>query len=150
MNRIILGALGLSALLIAGSATANPATKLAQLETKLDRLTTYFDANCDTDALSSQCKRVEKSMAKITDDMNALNQAITQKLQEGMGDSSGGKEANLLNRQYKILLQRLNKIETTVEQLEASDDPDKDAKIRGLETQLTLLQRRLLSLQNQM
>ena len=89
-------------------------------------------------------------MAKITDDMNALNQAITQKLQEGMGDSSGGKEANLLNRQYKILLQRLNKIETTVEQLEASDDPDKDAKIRGLETQLTLLQRRLLSLQNQM
>lgn len=158
MKPMLFAALSVSVLVLSGTASANPAAKLAQLETKLDRLTTYFDANCDPDALTPQCKRVEKSVSRIGEELTKLGEVISVALRDSIEVSTSNagnsgtksKEASLLTRQYNILLARLNKIETFIERLEASDDPKKESKIRGLETQLTLVRSRLLSLQSQM
>ena len=65
MKNILKVSLGLTAFALASPAAANPAAQVSKLETKLDRLINYFDANCDEDALTPKCKRVEDSILRL-------------------------------------------------------------------------------------
>ena len=150
MKKLLFAVLSVSAFGISNTASANPAAKLAQLETKLDRLVTYFNDNCDEAALTPQCKRVDKTVKRIGAEIETIGETINAVLDQGKASKATSKEGNLLKRQYEILLVRLQKIENKIEKIEASEDPQKDAKLKGLETQLTLVRSRLLSLQMQM
>ena len=149
MKQKLSGALGVVALLIASTAHANPAASISKLENKLDRLSHYFDANCDEDALTPKCKRVEASIIRIGGEIERPKEAVSVNLRTSASVATNGEDPTILERQYSILHVRMEKIMTFIERLEASDDPQKEAKIKGLNAQLDLVRNRLLQLQIQ-
>lgn len=149
MKQKLSGALGVVALLIASTAHANPAASISKLENKLNRLSHYFDGNCDEDALTPKCKRVEASIIRIGGEIERLKEAVSVNLRTSASVATNGEDPTILERQYSILHVRMEKIMTFIERLEASDDPQKEAKIKGLNAQLDLVRNRLLQLQIQ-
>ena len=53
----------------------------------------------------------------------------------------------MTDRQFEILQVRMKKIEAFMVRLEQSDDPQKAVKLKALQTQLDLVQSRMLQLQ---
>ena len=147
MKHILNASVGLVALVLAGTAGANPAAEISKLETKLDRLINYFDANCDEDALTPQCKRVEKSILRIDKELNEAKEAVSVSLLTSASVAVDGSTPSMLDRQFEILQVRMQKIENFMERLEGSDDPQKEAKLNALQTQLDLVRTRMLQLQ---
>lgn len=147
MKRPFFASLALASLFIGANAHANPAVEISKLETKLDRLSGYFEANCDEDALTPQCKRVEKSILRIGKEIEQAKQAVSVSLRTTANVTADGREPSLIDRQFDILQARMRKIEKFMERLEGSDDPQKDAKLKALQTQLDLVRSRLLQLQ---
>lgn len=147
MKHIFNASVGLVALVLAGTASANPAAEISKLETKLDRLINYFDANCDEDAPTPQCKRVENSILRIDKELKEIKEAVSVSLRTSASVSVDGSTPSMLDRQFEILQVRMEKIENFMERLEVSDDPQKEAKLNALQTQLDLVRSRMLQLQ---
>ena len=147
MKNILKMSLSLTAFALASSAAANPAAQISKLETKLDRLINYFDANCDEDALTPKCKRVEDSILRLDEEIQHAKEAVSVSLRTTASVSVDGGTPSMIDRQFEILQVRMKKIENFMQRLEASNDPQKDAKLKALQTQLDLVQSRMLQLQ---
>ncbi|MGB1160614.1 MAG: hypothetical protein ACPG40_05325, partial [Alphaproteobacteria bacterium] len=147
MKNILKMSLSLTAFALASSAAANPAAQISKLETKLDRLINYFDANCDEDALTPKCKRVEDSILRLDEEIQHAKEAVSVSLRTTASVSVKGGTPSMIDRQFEILQVRMKKIENFMQRLEASNDPQKDAKLKALQTQLDLVQSRMLQLQ---
>ena len=147
MKNILKMSLSLTAFALASSAAANPAAQISKLETKLDRLINYFDANCDEDALTPKCKRVENSILRLDEEIQHAKEAVSVSLRTTASVSVDGGTPSMIDRQFEILQVRMKKIENFMQRLEASNDPQKDAKLKALQTQLDLVQSRMLQLQ---
>ena len=147
MKNILKMSLSLTAFALASSAAANPAAQISKLETKLDRLINYFDANCDEDALTPRCKRVEESILRLDEEIQHAKEAVSVSLRTTASVSVDGGTPSMIERQFEILQVRMKKIENFMQRLEASNDPQKDAKLKALQTQLDLVQSRMLQLQ---
>lgn len=147
MKNILKMSLSLTAFALASSAAANPAAQISKLETKLDRLINYFDANCDEDALTPKCKRVEDSILRLDEEIRHAKEAVSVSLRTTASVSVKGGTPSMIDRQFEILQVRMKKIENFMQRLEASNDPQKDAKLKALQTQLDLVQSRMLQLQ---
>ena len=150
MKKLISGTVGLLALLGSTTALSNPASQISKQEIKLDRLSQYFNANCDEDALTPKCKRVETSIIRIDEELERLKETVSVSLRTSANVVTQGKEPSMLERQYDILQLRLEKIENFIERLEASSDPQKEAKLKGLHAQRDLVWNRMLQLKTQM
>ena len=146
MKNILKMSLSLSAIALASAAVANPAAKISKLETKLDRLINYFDANCDEDALTPKCKRVENTILRLDEEIQIAKEAVSVSLRTTATVTADGRAPSMIDRQYEILKVRMQKIENFIQRLEASNDPQKDAKLKALKTQLDLVQSRMLQL----
>jgi len=147
MKNILKMSLRLTAFALASTAAANPAAQISKLETKLDRLINYFDANCDEEALTPRCKRVEESILRLDEEIQHAKEAVSVSLRTTASVSVDGGTPSMIERQFEILQVRMKKIENFMQRLEASNDPQKDAKLKALQTQLDLVQSRMLQLQ---
>ena len=147
MKNILKVSLGLTAFALASPAAANPAAQVSKLETKLDRLINYFDANCDEDALTPKCKRVENSILRLDEEIKRAKEVVSVSLRTTASISVDGKGPSMTDRQFEILQVRMKKIEAFMVRLEKSDDPQKAVKLKALQTQLDLVQSRMLQLQ---
>jgi hypothetical protein len=149
MKHIISVAATALALSLAAIAPANPATELTHLQTKLDRLSHYFNTQCDEGNLTQKCNRVQNSIIRIDREIAKVRSSVSLSLRSSATVSTQNGEPTVLDRQFAILQVRLDKVEGFIARLETSTDANKDAKIQALETQLELLRSRLVVLDGQ-
>ena len=150
MRNMLIASFGLLALGAASLAQANPGSRLTVVQTKYDRLAAYFDAKCDADDLTPKCRRVEAGMMKLGKQIEKLNDQISIRIDAEDEAFDGERKMSVIGRQYDILQIRLGKIEERLVELEASNDPQKVAKMNALNTQARLLRTRILALSDQM
>ena len=89
-------------------------------------------------------------MMKLGKQIEKLNEQISIRIDTEEAAFDGERKMSVIERQYDILQVRLGKIEERLVELEASNDPQKVAKMNALNTQARLLRTRILALSDQM
>ena len=143
--------LGLLALSMAGSAGANLALRLEQLEGQLGKLTRYHQHNCAGATVARDCGRVEAGI----DQVNRAIKSLTGTMQRQIKGAAFERKierygTSKLHREYNEHVARLGALNARIEQMVAARVSPQDARLRALQNEASVLHMRLLRLQSRL
>ena len=138
-------------LAIASTASSNSASRLNQLERKLEGLVAYLDDNCTGPVVARDCPRVGAGI----DQINQTIEKITARMQKGIAGTAFERKiersgTSKLHRQYNEHVAQLQAVNGQIERMVRSRVSPNDKRLRALENEASVLHMRLLRLQSRL